>query len=72
MPSLLGLGTVDFSLLPVLIGEVFNDWSSIYQLLEYFINGEDNYSCGQIDVVLLLDLLIYVGKSPMMFFHPTN
>ena len=63
MPSLLDLGTVDFSLLPVLIGEVFNDWCSIYQFLEYFINGEDNYSCGQTGVVSLLGLFMYVWEE---------
>ena len=72
MPSLLDLGTVDFSLLPVLIGEVFTYWSSIYQFLEYFISGEDNYSCGQIDVVSLLGLLIYVWEESDDVFPSPN
>ena len=54
MPSLLGLGTVDSSLLPVLIDEFFTDWCTTSRVVVFFISGEDNYYCGQTDVVSLL------------------
>ena len=67
MPSLLGLGTVDSSLLPVLIDEVFTDWCSIGRFVVFFISGKDNYSCGQTDVVSLL--LVDVSND---FCHPSH
>ena len=67
MPSLLDLGTVDSSLLPVLIDEVFTYWCTIGRFLDDFISGKDNYSCGHIGVVPLL--LVDASEE---FFHPPH
>ena len=67
MPSLLGLGTVDSSLLPVLIDEFFTDWCTTGRFVVLFISGKDTYYCGQTDVVLLL--VVDVSDD---FFHPSH